>query len=387
MRAIVPTSTCPNADIDGQSMPMAVRAPADANFPLLCSMTLPKGAKQITAGGIVLKAPVADPQRILVLGDTGCRIKKDWAQDCSSSTAWPFKGLSKAAADMNPDLVLHLGDFLYRESECPTAIQPGCAGSPHGDNWPTWAADFFSPATPLLEVAPWIVNRGNHEDCSRQGPGFLRLLGPDAYDPNAPCNPRLAPYIVQQGSQRIAVVDNTAASDDHVDEHHVADYTKDYETLARLAGKNGGVWLTSHKPIWAANAPGVPSGNATLIAAVKKNLKLFNAVSLMLAGHIHTFEAINYAGRKVPPQIVAGHGGDLLDDTALDLKGTQFPGNSGVTVDTGLSVHGFGFLMMTKQKTGWLIGLYDSTGAPERQCTFDGKTLTCPPPKKVAAAH
>src|SRR3569832_1022368 len=169
MRAIVPTSTCPNADIDGQSMPMAVRAPADANFPLLCSMTLPKGAKQITAGGIVLKAPVADPQRILVLGDTGCRIKKDWAQDCSSSTAWPFQGLSKAAADMNPDLVLHLGDFLYRESECPTAIQPGCAGSPHGDNWPTWAADFFSPATPLLEVAPWIVNRGNHEDCSRQG--------------------------------------------------------------------------------------------------------------------------------------------------------------------------------------------------------------------------
>ncbi len=38
------------------------------------------------------------------------------------------------------------------------------------------------------------------------------------------------------------------------------------------------------------------------------------AVSLMLSGHIHSFEAINYEA-KIPPQVVAGFGGDNLDVT------------------------------------------------------------------------
>ena len=67
----------------------------------------------------------------------------------------------------------------------------------------------------------------------------------------------------------------------------------------------------------------------------------------MLSGHIHTFEAINYDG-KIPPQIVAGHGGDNLDPTPANLRGAIFQGHSGVSVKDGLSVGGFGFLMMTR---------------------------------------
>ena len=69
----------------------------------------------------------------------------------------------------------------------------------------------------------------------------------------------------------------------------------------------------------------------------------------MLSGHIHTFEAINYQ-QPVPPQIVAGNGGDNLDVTPRNLRGTQFLGHSGVTVADGLSVGGFGFLLMTKRR-------------------------------------
>ena len=54
----------------------------------------------------------------------------------------------------------------------------GCAGSPWGDNWTTWQADFFTPAAPLLAAAPIVLVRGNHEDCDRAGPGFLLLMGP-----------------------------------------------------------------------------------------------------------------------------------------------------------------------------------------------------------------
>ena len=56
--------------------------------------------------------------------------------------------------------------------------QPGCAGSPYGDNWAVWQKDFFDPAAPLLAAAPWVLVRGNHELCSRGGHGWFRLLDP-----------------------------------------------------------------------------------------------------------------------------------------------------------------------------------------------------------------
>ena len=89
----------------------------------------------------------------------------------------------------------------------------------------------------------------------------------------------------------------------------------------------------------------------------------------MLSGHIHTFESINYT-KGVPPQIVAGNGGDNLDITPTNLRGAQFLGHTGVTVADGLSVGGFGFLLMTRAADGWTIELYDSAGAKTRTCQF-----------------
>jgi hypothetical protein len=100
----------------------------------------------------------------------------------------------------------------------------------------------------------------------------------------------------------------------------------------------------------------------------------------MLSGHLHTFEAINYA-KTVPPQIVAGNGGDDLLITPKNLRGTQFQGHSGVTVADGLSVGGFGFLLITRTEGGWTIDLYDSAGTKTRSCRFtEGKPsrLDCP---------
>lgn len=331
----------------------------------------------------IFHGPVADPQRILVLGDTGCRIKGTFVQACNDPAAWPFAGLVQAAAALKPDLVIHLGDYLYRESPCP-AGNTGCAGSPFGDNWDSWSADFFAPAAPLLSAAPWIFVRGNHEDCSRGGAGYLRLLGPTAYDPAAPCAEHQPPYAVQLGSQTIAVMDNASASDTSVDDKSVALYRADFDALKVLgnSSSDGELWLASHRPIWAAiSGPlGIPiGGNATMIEAAG-DLSAFQAVSLMLSGHIHTFEAINYAA-KLPPQIVAGHGGDYLDPTPANLRGAIFQGHSGVSVKDGLSVNGFGFLLMTRDPAakGWIIQLYDSAGTPERQCRFVARRVDCAP--------
>ena len=98
-----------------------------------------------------------------------------------------------------------------------------------------------------------------------------------------------------------------------------------------LANDPAPVWLAAHRPIWAAiSGPlNIPiGGNATIIAAAGQS-PMPPDVALMLSGHIHTFEAINYDG-TVPPQIVAGNGGDNLDVTPLNLKGAIFQGHSGV---------------------------------------------------------
>jgi len=376
---------CPETLADGKPLALTVRAAATKDFPALCAAMLPDHIASLTVAGLALGVPVDHPRRILVLGDTGCRIKGTYLQACNDPKAWPFAGLARAAAAMKPDLVLHLGDYLYRESPCPEG-NAGCAGSPYGDNWPSWAADFFAPAAPLLQAAPWIIVRGNHEDCFRSGLGFLRLLGPERFDPAAPCNGHLDPFVVSAGGQAIAVMDSASAADTPLDDKAVPDYARDFAMLKTLAKGSPGheIWLASHRPIWGViTFKGLPAGgNATMIKAAG-DLSAFKAIQLMLAGHIHTFEAINYQGHKVPPQIIAGHGGDNLEVTPVDLRGTIFQGDSGVHVDTGLSVGGFGFLMLTREpgSEGWTIQLYDSDGTPEKQCQFDGQRVFCLQPK------
>lgn len=387
-RAVVDGPNCPRVTLNpsgpAQSVvPMTPRAARDDKFGLVCEANIPKGVSAATLPASIetgspfvnLPLPVADPQRILVLGDTGCRIKPPALQDCSDITKWPFPQLAASAAKLKPDLVIHVGDYLYRESPCPTGVT-GCAGTPWGDNWPTWDADFFTPARPLLEAAPWVIVRGNHEDCARSGPGFLRLLGPNAFDPAAPCNPHLAPTTVPMGKVNLVVFDDSNASDTSNDATAVADYTTDFAALAAIAPAPQ--WLLMHRPIWAAvRGPlGIPIGGNVVMANAAGNLSEFATVALMLAGHIHSFEAINYT-QKVPPQIVAGNGGDNLDPTPSDLVGTTFQGHAGVKVKDGLSVGGFGFLLMTKQPTGWTIDLYKADGTTEGQCVFSGGRIDC----------
>jgi hypothetical protein len=366
-RIITSEAACPTLKSDKGDAAMTARAPENGAFPLVCAAAIPSGAAIASVNGVTLPLPVVAPNRILVLGDTGCRIKGSALQACNDPAAWPFPAVAAAAARMKPDLVIHVGDYLYREEPCP-AGNTGCAGSPSGDNWPSWQADFFAPAAPLLAAAPWVILRGNHEDCQRAGLGYLRLLGQGPFDPAAPCNPHLAPMLVPLGGITLAAMDNADAPDTSIDDKLVPIYEKEFRDLA---GVPAPVWYVGHRPIWAAisgpfNLP--IGGNATIIAA-ESNTPLPPNIALMLSGHIHTFEAINYDA-KVPPQIVAGNGGDNLDITPVNLKNAIFQGHSGVGVKDGLSVGGFGFLMMTRRESDWTIDLYDAQGNDKGQCLF-----------------
>jgi Calcineurin-like phosphoesterase len=381
-RIVTDVARCPTLHTDRGDRAMAVRAAASADFPSVCAAAIPPGASRASVADRALPLPIARPQRILVLGDTGCRIKGAALQACNDPAKWPFPQLAAAAARLKPDLIVHVGDYLYRESACPPDNQ-GCAGSPWGDNWITWQADFYTPAAPLLAAAPIVLVRGNHEDCMRAGPGWQSLMGPTAVA--GPCIVHQPLYTVDLGGFRLSILDDAVSGEPDLDRSMAQVYANE---IAGLADVPGPVWFVHHRPTWAAvTGPlGIPiGGNFTLIDAARINAAKGGPmippnVELMLSGHIHTFESINYNG-GVPPQIVAGNGGDRLDITPQNLRGAQFLGHTSVTVADGLSVSGFGFLLMTKAADGWTIDLYDSAGARTRTCRFTtGKPgrLDCP---------
>jgi len=379
-RALVEGQACPATTMDGQSVPMAVRAAATPEFMQVCVAAVPAGTKSASLGDAALPLPVSDAERILVVGDTGCRLKGSAVQGCNDPAQWPFPALGAAAAKLRPDLVVHVGDYLYRENACP-ADHAACAGTPFGDNWPTWNADFFSAAAPLLAAAPWVFVRGNHEDCMRAGIGWMRMLGPYPFDPAAPCAVHQPAYTVPAGSASLAIIDDASAPDTSIDANAAASF---HDDLASLANRSSPLWLVMHKSIWGAiTGPlGIPiGGNATLISAFGGKASLPPATTFLLAGHIHTFEAINYDG-AIPPQVIAGWSGTALDKTPDDLKGAIFQGHSGVSVKDGLSIYGFGFLLMTKLKDRWTIDLYDANATYRRQCVFAAGRVDCPNPSK-----
>jgi hypothetical protein len=406
-RAVIEAQVCPDLVLDLAHSSMTKRAGGDAHFLTVCVATIPSGTKQAAlafrhdqaerpqagAGSEALASkprfdivPLAlatpDPQRILVLGDTGCRIKGTSLQDCSDPASWPFPALAAKAARLKPDLVIHVGDYLYRENACPADFK-GCQGTPFGDNWPTWDADFFAPAAPLLAAAPWVMVRGNHEDCKRAGPGFLRLLGPLGFDPAAVCSEHLAPFSIPLQGLNLVVADNADAPETSLVEASLPVYRQE---IAALANAPSPTWWLLHRPIWGliTGPLGLPvGGNLTLMAAASAD-GIPSPVSLMLSGHIHTFEAINYESNKpVPPQIVAGFGGDTLDPTPTNLRGAIFQGSYGVDVKDGISIGGFGFLLLSKTTDAkaneiWTVDVYDGQGHVQRQCLFQNGSVDCP---------
>lgn len=145
-RVITSAAVCPSLMQDNVSSQMQVRAqPATeslrstialqskpSDFPVLtCEALLKDGVKSVRVANKNLPVPKLLPQKILVLGDTGCRLKaaKNAAQACNDEEGWAFPAVAKTAATFAPDLIVHVGDYHYRETPCPEGVT-GCANSP-----------------------------------------------------------------------------------------------------------------------------------------------------------------------------------------------------------------------------------------------------------------
>ncbi len=377
-RVITDDESCPAIVTDGQSTPMTLRQqPSDAFKVKLCIGSIPAGTKKASAGGADLPVPVAKPRHIVLLGDTGCRLKGAIVQSCNDENFWPFHRVASHAAQEHPDLVIHVGDFLYRETPC----KPGddrCAGSPTGDNWPTWNADFFTPATDLLKSSVWIIERGNHEDCKRAGLGWTTLLG--RAPSTGTCLGREAPMFVDIGGIKLAVLDDNDANDAEVKQPAADELRRDI--AAAIAAHAD--WTITHHPFRGVSkllkkekggdGKIVEGGNATLLEALKGQDE--SGLTLMLSGHIHNFQIENYA-KPMAPQLINGEGGDNLDtDVPAKLTGLV---SGGQTIKSGMSLPGFGYVVIDRigNSKDWSITVKSSDGDVLRHCSLKKRKLAC----------
>jgi len=436
-RAIVDAGKpCP--EVRGpQTLPMTVRDNPHG-FPVrVCEAIVPFDvplALETADGSLSLPTIRSRVTRVLVMGDTGCEFS-----DCAAGAlAQPFATMAAAAAANPPDVILHMGDFNYRgtgsrvevtiggqttrqwaydagdgtsEGEnCDQApgsgffSQNAANAQPH-DDWPAWRDDFFAAAGNLLSAAPWVLARGNHELCSRAGPGWFYFLDPSSNlleagsqvhcpNPEARGNPFESvvlspPYRVHLGSLDILVMDSANACDSFATaamQDFTSAYQEQFRALGALAPAHGRAWLMSHRPIWGVVAydlnksTGCTTGdqlgciNQVLQNALVHGLSgaLPATVELSLAGHMHHFQSLTFPGTKWPPQVVVGNSGvalygsgrtGLFQATVQDLVAEVFDIGTQVTTAQG-SQAAHGFLDITLQPEGVWSGTLINPAGP-----------------------
>lgn len=421
-RVITDAAACPALNVDGHRRRMRLRAAAarlparptasggdeskPADFPVLtCEAPIPRGARRVAAGGRRLPAPKALVRRIVVIGDTGCRLKAPAGyQACNDPKAYPFARVAALAAAWRPDLAIHVGDYEYRESPCAPDRAAACGGSPWGYGWDAWKADFFDPAAPLLAAAPWIVVRGNHEDCARAGQGWMRFIDPRPLRAETDCEEAARdaatddspPYAVPLGGGvQVVVMDMTTAGVEPTpaaDPRH-ARFAADYRSLERLSSQARYTFLALHKPILGfAAEPGADADAGRLQPATRGIQSVFaeqnpailpSGVKVILSGHVHLWEQLSFAGDH-PSQFIAGFSGTQEDTVPMPrvLPAGAAPAPGAVVEAFSSWMRGFGYMTLERRAAErWDVKVWDLAGRIVNRCRIDGRKSRCEEPQ------
>jgi hypothetical protein len=358
--------------------PAQVRAMPSDSFPVLvCQQRLDGTPVQLPGMPRPVAQLPARVQRVVSIGDTGCRAKE---QDCAKLTDWPFPAVAYRAREAGGDLTVHVGDYIYRETVS------DCGGKqPCGDNWKAWNADWFAPVGELLAAAPWVFARGNHEDCTRGGTGWFLFFDPR----DVPANPdRCAgttdPYAVQvPGVGALLIMDtacapwysdgcwSTVSGGDTINDttRAIPAYARQFAQLPGLIGAGQPAWFVTHVPLWARDYPNQldSAGSYILQRALRQASPsgLPTAVGVSLVGHVHAWEALDFAAPRAPV-LVLGDGGTSESE---GLPATLGSPADGVAVEGYWSGLAFGHTVLQATADGWNITLVPLPGT--------GTGMTC----------
>ena len=417
VRAITRAPACPGIQWDGKAaVPMTVRAMqgivaarADgaqtdhkqAVFDVLtCEATWPAGALRARIAGRDVPAPKTEIKRIVIIADTGCRMKasENAFQSCNDAQEWPFAQVAASAAAKKPDLVIHIGDIHYRESPCPEGNQ-GCANSAWGYGYDAWEADLFKPAKPLLEAAAWVFVRGNHEACFRAGQGWFRFIDRQSWREARSCNtPEFdreadysEPYAVTIAAQTQLIVFDSAKTSGKpfaATDAAYGKYRAQMLAVEQLTQQKPHSFFISHHPLLAIapsrKAEQIKSGGNAGLQSVFASLypqRLFpEGVDVAMHGHLHYFEVISFKTAH-PASLVLGNSASANEGTiptSLPADTQLYPG---AMVEDYAARAAYGFATLDRVGSGgasdWLLTEYDTKGQAVIRCTLQGSRSKC----------
>ena len=417
VRAITYAPTCPGISWDGQvSVPMQLRvqqgtvpvrsdvAQSDSKPSVFdvstCEVIWPTQAKSARIEGQAVPAPPLNIQRILIVADTGCRLKasENAFQDCNDAGKWPWTQVAQSAAQRRPDLVVHIGDIHYRESPCPSDHK-GCAGATWGYGWDAWRDDFFKPAAPLLASAPWLFVRGNHESCYRAGQGWFRFVDALPWSVERSCNDPAddmqgdfsEPFAaaVSERTQFI-VFDSSKSSGKPYKSTDPAfvKYQAQMKSVAELTKLKPENFFINHHPLLAA-APGKdphvfkPAGSGGLQSAfssIEPDRLFPSGVSVAMHGHVHLFEALSFQSDH-PVSLVMGNSGSMNEGFAPHAVTPSDRIYKEAVVDDYASRSEYGFATLDRMtdagKDYWQLTEYTPQGQAVIQCRIQNNKSRC----------
>lgn len=393
-------SRCPTLSVRSATRRSLVRMTPRARPDLpsfndtVCQATIPPGATAASVPGHALPVASDKLRRIALVGDTGCAQSK--GQDCNNPNAkepWPFAKVASSIADENPrpGLIIHLGDILYRNSK--SACPAGCGAD--------IAADFFTPAAPMLAAAPLVMVRGNHEAYEPKGSDCVGWFRYFAFAPAVrTCTQRqrfTPPYRIKLTAHHELIVLDTSAAPDN-DDGDVPVYRDELQTANGLVTEPA--WLISHVPLWevAKNTPpeAGPEGNDAGSGILQKALKdlhehLSTNVRMVISGHLHQFEWLSLTseapGQPVPAQLILGDGGTKMSHAIGAIpKGTVVDKLNGVKVLAGDSESKFGYGVVQFENQGTFpadaksMTIKTDAGSTYKTCSLRGYMLGCSSP-------
>jgi predicted phosphodiesterase len=306
-RATTLAAECPEIIIDGKSVRMNLRIEQDdialKEKVRVCEYNV-TNANKVSIRNQQLKLPAKKVNRFIVMGDTGCEEsiydEHHRAQKCADPKEWPFKRVADLVAQQNPDFVIHLGDYAYRNKY----NNPIDGEKNQQMQWFFFKNEFFEPAKNLLSKVPMVFIRGNHEACQLTGKGWFLFFDPQKFQS---CQKYTPSYKLEIDNLKFIVFDSSGSKEAQDEQ-----YQKEFSHLrGQLNQKH---WLLVHHPI--ITMPKLSQDKAFSKVHAPAIGEAFgsdmtNNIPLVISGHYHVSAFLTRKSDKLF-QLVLGNGGTKL---------------------------------------------------------------------------
>ncbi len=314
-----------------------------------------------------------------VIGDTGCRLKEKKSgdpnyQECQKPEEWRYPDLVKQLLREKMDLVVHTGDYHYRE-QCSNPTACAVITKSIGFGWNAWWDDFYGPTQELFKKNTFLFVRGNHEACDRAYQGW-KPLSNQSLVMNEACVGTEPFEINQIGDLILINFDNSSFEErgDMPAEARLA-WVQQFRDLSIRLGadlKHKEVWLLFHKPALGFNPrkeDAEPESISDRLLGVISETDLLTKIDYILSGHIHNQQIV--LTKPKFKQFIVGNSGTSLEPFGRVIRSAQL-------ISSTESKKNIGYALFNRDGfKKWHIVYKDVEGNPNLSCSLNKQKISC----------